>query len=79
MAATRAKALHEAFFDSTELRPALHRLEKKGWLLSRWETPKDGNRQFKYYRLTAAGRRLLHLRGSSGQRRGRLVPSEHDR
>lgn len=41
------------------LYPALHRLERKGWLASKWETAKDRNRRFKYYRLTAAGRRQL--------------------
>jgi PadR family transcriptional regulator, regulatory protein PadR len=41
------------------LYPALHRLEKKGWLSAKWETPKDRNREFKYYRLTAAGRKQL--------------------
>ena len=41
------------------LYPALHRLERKGWLVSKWETPKDKNRQFKYYRLTPAGRKQL--------------------
>jgi PadR family transcriptional regulator PadR len=41
------------------LYPALHRLERRGWLGSRWETAKGGNREFKYYRLTAAGKRQL--------------------
>jgi PadR family transcriptional regulator PadR len=41
------------------LYPALHRLERKGWVSSRWETAKDRNREFKYYRLTAAGKRQL--------------------
>src|SRR5262252_8093704 len=41
------------------LYPALHRLEHKGWLSSRWETAKDRNREFKYYRLTAAGKKQL--------------------
>lgn len=41
------------------LYPALHRLERKGLLSSRWETAKDRNRQFKYYRLTAAGKKRL--------------------
>ena len=41
------------------LYPALHRLERKGWVLSKWETAKDRNREFKYYRLTAAGKRQL--------------------
>lgn len=41
------------------LYPALHRLERKGWLAARWETAKDGKRQFKYYRLTPAGKKNL--------------------
>lgn len=41
------------------LYPALHRLERKGWLVSRWEMAKDRNREFKYYRLTPAGRKQL--------------------
>jgi PadR family transcriptional regulator len=42
------------------LYPALHRLERKGWLAAKWEAAgKDGKREFKYYRLTAAGKRQL--------------------
>ena len=41
------------------LYPALHRLERKHLIVSQWEMAKDRNRQFKYYRLTAAGRRHL--------------------
>jgi PadR family transcriptional regulator len=41
------------------LYPALHRLEKRGWLASKWQTAKDRNREFKYYRLTAAGKKQL--------------------
>jgi len=41
------------------LYPALHRLERKGWVAAKWETAKDSNRQFKYYRLTASGKRRL--------------------
>ena len=41
------------------LYPALHRLERKGLLVSKWETAKDRNRQFKYYRLTSAGKKRL--------------------
>jgi PadR family transcriptional regulator, regulatory protein PadR len=41
------------------LYPALHRLEHKGWLAARWETAKARNRQFKYYRLTPAGKKQL--------------------
>ena len=41
------------------LYPALHRLEQKGWLTARWETARDRNREFKYYRLTAGGKKQL--------------------
>lgn len=41
------------------LYPALHRLERKGWIVSKWEPAKDRNREFKYYRLTRAGRKRL--------------------
>src|SRR5919112_195471 len=41
------------------LYPALHRLEKKGWLAAKWETAKDRNREFKYYRLTPSGKKQL--------------------
>src|SRR3954462_292678 len=42
------------------LYPALHRLEKKEWIVARWETAgKDLTREFKYYRLTPAGKKQL--------------------
>lgn len=50
------------------LYPALHRLERKRWLASKWERPKGGNREFKYYRLTPAGRKQLHAELSKWRR-----------
>jgi PadR family transcriptional regulator PadR len=41
------------------LYPALHRMERKGWITAKWEIPKERNREFKYYSLTAAGRKQL--------------------
>jgi transcriptional regulator len=41
------------------LYPALHRLRRQGWIASSWELHKARNREFKYYRLTPAGRRQL--------------------
>jgi transcriptional regulator len=41
------------------LYPALHRLEKKGWVVSKWDTAPDRNRQVKYYRLTPVGKKQL--------------------
>ncbi len=40
------------------LYPALQRLEKEGFITSEWGTT-DNNRQARYYRLTASGRRAL--------------------
>ncbi len=40
------------------LYPALHRFEQRGWVKSEWRTT-ENNREAKYYRLTAAGRRVL--------------------
>jgi len=42
------------------LYPALHRMERKGWIAAKWEAAgKDLKREFKYYRLTPAGRKQL--------------------
>ena len=41
------------------LYPALHRMERKGWLVSSWQVAKERNRELKYYRLTPAGRAQL--------------------
>jgi transcriptional regulator len=38
--------------------PALHRLEERGWVASKWGDS-ESNRRAKYYTLTAAGRRQL--------------------
>ena len=37
------------------LYPALHRLERRGWIKARWGTS-DNNRRAKYYELTRRGR-----------------------
>jgi PadR family transcriptional regulator, regulatory protein PadR len=50
------------------LYPALHRLVKNGWISARWELSKERNREFKYYRLTALGRKqLIHERSKWAQ------------
>ena len=41
------------------LYPALHRLERRGWIAAKWEKAANRNREYKYYRLTPAGRRQL--------------------
>jgi transcriptional regulator len=40
------------------LYPALHRLERRGWIKARWG-PSENNRHAKYYELTRAGRKQL--------------------
>jgi PadR family transcriptional regulator PadR len=46
------------------LYPALHRLERKGWVVSKWEIAPDRNREFKYYRLPERGKRQLMVEES---------------
>jgi PadR family transcriptional regulator PadR len=38
--------------------PALHRLERRGWITAEW-APSDNNRKAKYYELTRLGRKQL--------------------
>ena len=40
------------------LYPALHRLERRGWITAEWGTS-NNNRKAKYYALTATGRKQL--------------------
>lgn len=40
------------------LYPALHRLERRGWIKATWGTS-DNNRRAKFYALTRAGRKAL--------------------
>ena len=40
------------------LYPALHRLERRGWIKAKWGTS-DNNRRAKYYELTKRGRARL--------------------
>jgi PadR family transcriptional regulator len=45
------------------LYPALHRLERRGWVKPRWGTS-ENNRRAKFYELTRSGRRQLELEKS---------------
>jgi len=40
------------------LYPALHRLERRGWIKARWGVT-ENNRRAKYYEITRAGRKQL--------------------
>jgi PadR family transcriptional regulator, regulatory protein PadR len=49
------------------LYPALHRLERRGWIKARWGTS-DNNRRAKYYELTRTGRKQLEVETDSWQK-----------
>lgn len=58
--ALRATSADVLQVEHGSLYPALHRMERQGWLQSDWR-PSEANRRAKYYSLTAAGKRqLLH-------------------
>jgi len=44
--------------ETGSLYPALHRLERQGWIKSAWK-PTEAGQRAKFYRLTAAGKRQL--------------------
>ena len=46
------------------LYPALHRLERRGWIKAKWGTS-ENNRRAKYYELTRAGRKQLEAETES--------------
>ena len=56
--ALRARSEEALQVEHGSLYPALHRLEKEGWLASEWRQS-EANRRAKYYRLTPAGKRQL--------------------
>ena len=49
------------------LYPALHRLERKGWIESEWGLS-ENNRKAKYYQLTAEGRQQLRAKATTWAR-----------
>jgi len=55
------------------LYPALHRLERRGFVMSKWEMAPDRNREFKYYRLTEKGRKQLEVEESQWKRMAEAV------
>lgn len=49
------------------LYPALHRLERRGWIKAKWGTS-DNNRRAKFYELTLAGRRQLEAQTTAWEK-----------
>jgi PadR family transcriptional regulator PadR len=54
------------------LYPALHRLERRGWIKASWGTS-DNNRRAKYYELTKRGRARLDLEISAWRKLSAVV------
>ena len=49
------------------LYPALHRLERRGWIKAEWGAS-DNNRRAKYYELTRSGRKQLETETDAWQK-----------
>ena len=62
--ATTEDALH---VEEGALYPALHRLERRGWIASEWGLS-ENNRRAKYYELTPPGRAQLQAQSASWAR-----------
>jgi PadR family transcriptional regulator PadR len=54
------------------LYPALHRLERQGWLRAKWAIS-ENNRRAKYYELTRAGRKQLETETVAWRRLASVV------
>ncbi|MFP2934135.1 PadR family transcriptional regulator [Pyxidicoccus sp. 3LG] len=54
------------------LYPALHRLERKGWIASEWGLS-ENNRRARFYSLTTEGRQQLRAQTDSWQRFAQAV------
>src|SRR5262245_3896604 len=67
-----AERLHQISSATLSIRqgtlyPALHRLERRGWIKARWGAS-DNNRRAKYYELTRRGRTQLDTEISAWRR-----------
>jgi PadR family transcriptional regulator PadR len=49
------------------LNPALHKLERQGWIKSAWKKS-ETNRRARYYSLTRAGRKAVELEAANWER-----------
>ena len=64
--ALRARSDDALQIEHGSLYPALHRLEREGWIASEWKQS-EANRRARYYRLTPAGKRQLSREQSKWQ------------
>ena len=63
----RDTTAEELQIEEGALYPALHRMERKGWIESEWGLS-DTNRRAKFYQLTTAGRQQLRAQTSTWTR-----------
>ena len=56
--AIRARSSEALQVETGSLYPALHRLQKQGWVKSGWDIT-EANQRARFYRLTPAGRKQL--------------------
>ncbi len=54
------------------LYPALHRMERRGWIASHWGVS-ESNRRAKFYQLTRAGRKQLKAEADSWQKMSQAI------
>ena len=64
-----ARAIQERTDDALQLEegtlyPALYRMERKGWISSKWGRS-ENNRKARFYRLTSAGRKQLEAESAA--------------
>jgi len=76
--AVRASTHDVLQVETGSLYPALHRLEKQGWLASEWKQT-DSNQRARFYRLTAAGKRQLSQEHARWTQLSQAIASIMDR
>lgn len=59
------------------LYPALYRIELKGWVTAKWGENETGRRA-KFYRLTKAGQKQLHIEEESWDRLALMIAKVRD-
>ena len=65
--AIRAQSAEVLQVETGSLYPALHRLEKQGWVTAEWKQT-ENNRRAKFYSLTRLGRKQLASEAANWQR-----------
>ena len=68
----RAHSSEALQVETGSLYPALHRLQKQGWVRSEWRQS-ETNQRAKYYRITEPGRRQLETETRDWQRQALAI------